>query len=387
MTLVGADRALLDERLDVPYSIAAQPPLYKPAPVPALARITNRAASPSHVEGLGRGTPLLDTFAFTGPVSGHRAATTRMKQSVDADGVVDQWFVSADLDLPDGRVHIEVSRLDRSQMRARIERSLPTMLHGHNQSPVPLAEALVLIARLFEQAAQVVDWLVPVSGLSVQRADLPRDFEQVEHLDRLLSGLARLRVPRCGHVQHRLGGGVVQTLVREIPGAWRAQMYDKHEQLRHLAMTTRDPDLSAVLHSVADTAVGQVRFEAQLRREALRRHGVSTMADLNEDTLLAIREHYFRRCRYDTPVGGAPHLDAVMTTLARTGDPNYKYWGSVLAMLKAEALGLPQPATGSASLAKYRRLAKEWNVSAADLDGLAGPAVALDFASGALRAA
>ncbi len=369
---------------DVPTMI----PYEEPAGKAALDHLTNRQANASPCEDRSPGATLIDTLTFTGPISGHRAASTRRRQDVDANGVVEEWFVSADVELPDGRLRIEVCRGDRAKMRARVERSLPTMAFGHNRVAVSVEQAWALVIRLYEQADEFVDWQVPPSDLSVQRLDLARDFRRIEHLDRLLTGLARLRVTRSGapHLYFREGG--VQTLARGVAGTWVAQLYDKHAQLRHLAVTTRhDPTRAALLHEVADAAYGQVRFEAQLRRPALRRHGVMLMTDLTEHGLLNLREKYFRRARYDTPVGGAPHLDAVMTHLARTGDPNYRYWGAVVAMMKAEALGLRQPASSSASLAKYRALAKEWNISAADMDHVAGPAVMLDYTSGTLRAA
>ncbi len=111
------------------------------------------------------------------------------------------------------------------------------------------------------------------------------------------------------------------------------------------------------------------------------------MADLRNDILLSLREDYFLRARFDTPVGGASRLEKVQTSLALSGDPEYKYIGPVVGMLRAEALGLPQPMPSPASLAKYRRLAQAWGLSAADVLTEAGPAVALDFETGTLRAA
>ncbi len=111
------------------------------------------------------------------------------------------------------------------------------------------------------------------------------------------------------------------------------------------------------------------------------------MADLNDEILLSLREEYFHRARFDTAVGGASKLDQVQTDLALAGDPTYKFFGQVLAMLRAEALGLPYPIPSPGPLADYRRLAKAWGLTAADVLTEAGPAVALDFDSGTLRAA
>jgi len=350
---------------------------------------TNRYRNPSlYEERESPETPLIDTIRLTGPVLGHTIRQWQIRISVDDNGEMEDHFTSARESMGDSMLRVRVAH--NGVMEAVIERSLPTMKYGHNIDAVGLVTAARLVKDLYDRASAWVEWAVDFDGLRVGRLDLARDFDGVDHLDPLLRGLAQIHVPRTKNSSvysdnERQGGAL--TLTRSVQGRWRASLYDKHAQVTHLARHQSEPSKSARLRDLADEIQGRVRFEVQLRSQALRDHGVHTMTDLNEPKLLDLREKYFQRAQFGTPVGGAPHVDAVMHRLATSGDPNYKALGGVLLMLKAEALKLPQPTTSPATLAKYRRLARAWGLSAADMSGLAGPPVALDFERGTLKVA
>jgi hypothetical protein len=310
-----------------------------------------------------------------------------MKQSVDRNGECEQHFTSTRVST--NNFDIQVRNARNGQMEAVIEHSLPTMLYGHNIEAVDVSTAIGLVNDIYRQASDWVEWAVDVGDLRLRRLDADRDFDGVDHLDPLLGGLSRIHVPRTansGVYMDNEDNGRALTLTRGVKGRWRASLYDKHAQVIHLARQQKDPARSARLQRLAAENQGRVRFEAQLRGPALLDHGVRTMSDLSEQKLLDLREFYFNRAQFGTPVGGAPHVDWVMHRLATSHDPDYKFFGQILVMLKAEAMQLPHPNTSSATLAKYRRLAKEWGLSAADMSGLAGPPVALNFERGTLRA-
>ena len=144
---------------------------------------------------------------------------------------------------------------------------------------------------------------------------------------------------------------------------------------------------SAQLLALAYDARGCVRYELQLKRPALRSHGLVAISDMTEEILMALREQYFRRVRFDVPVTGLARVDAVMRRLASEHDPRYKDFPQVFALLKAEALGIDAPRQSSGSLSKYRDLARQFGLSAADTLSAPGPAIALDFAAGVMRTA
>ncbi|WP_270886267.1 phage/plasmid replication domain-containing protein [Pedococcus sp. 5OH_020] len=323
----------------------------------------------------------------SGPIDRHRIAEERFRRSVDRQGEVRDTFTSTQVPLIDGQLDV---RMTPTGLRAVIERSLPTLAYGHNLDPVSVRTAVRLVSDLYGQAAEFVDWGVDVHDLRITRLDLDRDFAEVAHLDRVLRGLARIHVPRTANPSiygDSKGGGSILTLTRQSPKRWRASLYDKHAQVLHLARQERDPTRCKRLDGLARTARGRVRFEVQLRSQALKEKGVRTVSDLNEASLLNVRKHYFQRAGFDNPVGGAPQVDEVMTRLATSASPDYGFFGAVLAMLKAEALGLPQPTTSPNTLRKYRALARQWGLSAADMACATGPTVVLDYESGRLRSA
>jgi hypothetical protein len=350
--------------------------------------VTNSPRNPSDYEDRVPEIPLIDTIRFSGYIHEHRVPHWQMKRTVDLNGEFADRFTTTQVATEDFNLLVRVTHDGMTE--AVIERSLPTLEFGHNIEAVDVSTAARLVHGLYDKAAEFVDWAVDVGELRVRRLDLDRDFDGIEHLDHLLRGLARLHVPRTQNASvfsdNEANGGAL-TLTRGVRGRWRVSLYDKHAQVSYLARCEPDPDRSAWLERRAAETHGRVRFEIQLRNQGLRDEGIHTMSDLKEQKLMGLREHYFHRAQFGTPVGGAPQVEAVMKQLAITHDRDYKFFGPLIGLLMAEAMNLPQPTTSSATLAKYRKLAKEWGLSAADMSGLAGPPVALDYERGTLRAA
>ena len=268
-------------------------------------------------------------------------------------------------------------------LRASVEVSVPTLLHGHNMYSSSVLETTDTIERLHREASQFVTWVEEPQGLSLSRVDVNAPIDGVDDLEHVLRALSHLRVPRTKpatlHCDPNLGGA--RTLVRGTKG-WRAMLYDKPHQMRDLAR--RHGTDSAALLALAERHRGQVRFEAQVRRDGLRHWDLATVADLDEMRLRNMLDGYFARARFDQPIAGAGRLDQVLRDLHDRQDPDYKYVGQVVGLLMAERLNLRAPTTSPTSLAKYRDLARKWGISAGDFVSFVGPTVRLDLALGRL---
>jgi len=350
---------------------------------------TNRRTSTSHSERVVvEDTPIIDTIKVCGSISDHWIPCHRFKRVIDSQGEFQDIFTSASEKLDEVVLHVR--RTPRG-LEASMERSLPVLLHGDNLHPVTVGEATALVTDLHRQASRWVKFMDGPSGLRIDRLDLDRGFNGVKHVHHLLTSLGHLNVPRTKNAQvyfdakHHDGALTLERGPRSR--TWRALLYDKHAQMLTLVEREDDPDRKAWLADAAERAKGHLRFEAQLHRNFLRPRGVRTMADLNNTTLLGLRQTCFDKARFGTPVGGAARLDELQIHLATSRDPDYKYLGPVLAMVRAEALRLPQPCPAPATLAKYRRLAQKWELSAADVPTAVGPAIVLDYETGILRAA
>jgi hypothetical protein len=310
------------------------------------------------------GVSLIDTVKVSGPIRDFDIREQLLRRSISQDGEFTDVVVFADQDLRRGG-RVTIYRTRTGELGASVEGSLPKMLHGHNLNPVSVRQARLLIAELHGEASRWVDWRGSAADLRVSRIDLDQDFTGVDDVDHLLSHLARLRVPRIGSPSfyHDAERGGAATLVREPRKAktWRACLYDKGAEMAHLVTKERDPARRGTLSGHAVQAQGRLRFEVQLRTQPLRDSGVSTVADLDQQHLLSLREKYFRRVRFDTEVHGPSRLRALATRLA-DGDPNCKYLGQVWQMLLFEAEGLPYRCSPT-TLARNRRLAEKWELS------------------------
>lgn len=350
-----------------------------------LVRSTNRATKPSISEANEPDRlAMIDTIKVAWPIKDHWLTNFRFKRTVSRDGEYADLFTFGSESLKDALLQV---RNCNQGLQASIERSVPSIIHGHNLHPATIEKAKAVVADLYDQASEYVEFACdPLDG-RVTRLDLDRGFVGVEHPEHLLTGLARLRVSRSANPRLYYNEGALTLERRTTSRTWGAVLYDKRAQMVHLADHARDSDWKNRLLETAELARGHLRFEAQLRSRTLRERGITTMNDLDEQILLSLREEIFRRARFDTPVGGADRLNELQVRLACSGDPGYKSFGQVVAMLRAEALGVTPPTTGSATLAKYRALAREWGLSAADVLTTSGPAIALDYETGALRSA
>lgn len=347
--------------------------------------LPNRGTTPSLSAlpaGLGnrRG---IDTVRLWGPIRDYVGRCSTFTRYIDDDGVVHDEFRSSNETMSTGgQLHI---RLYNGQHVAVIEHCLPRLSRGHNAEPLPLPEAKAMIEHLHTEAADHVEWTVAPEQLRISRLDLATDFHIAPgFLSPLLHGLAQAPRARAGspHLYYDRERGGAQTLtVGPDSRPWRASLYDKFAEMAARASKEKSPGPRARAKAHAQQHRGRVRFELQLFTKSLTREGIYTVDDLTAQHLREKPRHYFSRTGFDTQVGGWSKVQQVMSRLAATDDPHYKFFGPTLAMLMAEAAGHPQPTRHPATRQRYQELAGQWGLTSADVNDWQGPPLRLDFDS------
>jgi hypothetical protein len=265
---------------------------------------------------------------------------------------------------------------------AAIEVSVPRYLTGSNLYPAAWTQAVQVIERLYEESRDYVSWAVPVRALAVTRLDPAKPFRGVDNVDHLLEGLRAVRPPRSGGVQTFERERGFNSLTRQAPGRWRTILYDKHAEMLHQAASyPRGSGERRLLLARAEEAAGVLRYEARVRRPALRDRGVETLQDVAQETIEAISRYYFKRAGYDVEVGS---IDKVKATLLMASEESYKDLTKATLMLWLGAQDLPIPMCEKTQK-KLRRLSKEAGLSAADLvDRQGDRSLRLDYDEGRL---
>jgi hypothetical protein len=326
------------------------------------------------------GVPLIDTVKVEDLISEHRLPRWLSRHQVNEHGEFSDDFVIGRRTLGSG-VRLRVRRQRQGSHFAALEFSVPTVATGHNLAPANVDLTLATIKSVYEEAAEWVQWARPPEDLAVTRLDLDRDFQGVKHPDHLLSGLARVRVPRTANpsVFHDADRGGALTLTRAPKTqSWRASLYGKHAQMMHLASAEKNPQRSDWLRHLADQSRDVLRFETQLWTRALRPAGITTISDLHEENLMHLRKKHFDKAKFGTCVGGPAKWDELVLRLAEEGSNDRNYLGPVWQMLYEESLGL-KPKISDTTRAKYRAFAKDWEISAADFRSSVGTDIGLDF--------
>lgn len=347
---------------------------------------TNRSTSTPDIEfrALRRDVPVVvDTIGVHGPVSDHRLPRQRHEDVIDLrTGEVAQRNLSAyGVEVaPD--VHLKVD-YRREVPHASFEMSVPTVLSGVNIHGASLQDTRRAVKDCYDQARAAVTWVVPWEHLSVSRLDIDRDFQDVHDIPAVLDALQGVPCHRANLNQRfadpKTGG--TQTLVRGSKGRWKATLYDKQAQVRHLATRARTPYERQFLRREAIAARGRLRFEVSVRTDALHQRGIREVSDLSNETNLADMAHnYFTRAGYGQEVGGMTKLDQVLRIMACDG-LNYKNADRMLGILLLDALHLPQSASEN-TVDKHLKIARSYGLSPADLTTFDRSTVLLDYASG-----
>ncbi len=267
----------------------------------------------------------VDTVAVQGPTT--EALLLTLREQV-LDRAVD-WETGAFVDtlklstmmIPVGHANARLHGFRQGGVAwLRVEVSLPTMLNGHNRNPLGLdvfpdaVEASLIL--LGEQLPDVPD----VDRVTVQRLDLPRDFYDVQSTHTVLSALHRRHILQARVNEPRyLSDGTMQSLHRGSRSSYLVRGYDKGRELAQHAR--RDRARRPLLEAWADSSLGQLRFEPQLRTPLLRRKGITTVFDAPATALEALSHEQFIKARWAEPYGGRGRVQSALHALRPTLTP------------------------------------------------------------------
>ncbi len=211
--------------------------------------------------------------------------------------------------------------------------SVATWHRGDNTSPGTPVEAGEAVAQFYEYAKTLVEWRVPAwQWLDVRRCDVARDFNGVTNALALIDALSRVTpIKARTHLWRDRRCTGAETLYREASD-WKARLYSREA-------------LAAKPNGAARVAPdgGRVRFEVELRREHLRRYGVSTAGDLERLDLEQVAAYYWERCKFGESVPmdvaderSADRLAAIKSLPGR----ELNRIGTALGALRLEDLGV-----------------------------------------------
>lgn len=140
------------------------------------------------------------------------------------------------------------------------------------------------------------------------------------------------------------------------------------------AARTRDDDTAELLRAVAADCSGRQRWELQLRRAVLLDERVASV-QLDEEKMFTMSQGYFQRTRFGDVIGGTQRLFHALDQLTPAQERGVMY------VLVADLLGR-RPRYSHNPADDYRLLARQLNVSAADLLADGSEPRRLDFESG-----
>lgn len=235
-----------------------------------------------------------DTFAVSGPT--HRSNMFELdrvwhQQGIDYDtgelrtsrpGGHTQLVVGM------GSVSVRIFNADDQLGTVmRLETSGPRMVTGHNWDALAIDQIEAVVDELLVGVGKHFVKVPTVEQVCVRRLDLTRDFLNVRNPAATLAAIAGHHVPHATvSVNYLRQDGALQTLSRGTRDYWLSRGYDK--VVEQAGRSCPPVDRSS-----------QLRFELQLRRKGLRRHGLTTTHDLMTADLRGLTRSYFERCNYD----------------------------------------------------------------------------------------
>ena len=255
------------------------------------------------------------------------------------------------------------------------------------------AQRLVLAALSMVGGELVAMPACSVSEFSVTRADIARDFLEVERPGELIRGLASVHRPyaRLNMVHADSSRNRAQTLMVGSKTSFVVRLYDKFTE------------------SEGAAPAGTLRWELEGKRALLQRSGIRVLGDLTDERMGAVaRERWEWSGMGLEVVCGVPALLDRLSVGRPCSPPNgaqrygVRKWDRTADSLRARAVLSPaqrrgfigwlaekacgvESDIGSETLAKYRRVEREYGIVAADLfSGEAGLQVVgrLDFETG-----
>jgi hypothetical protein len=261
-----------------------------------------------------------------------------------------------------------------------MEFSPSAYLRGHNLWPATVAETTRVLTELYSRCEDYVVWTVGVDDIEVTRLDIVRQFHGVSDISTILDAVSVTTGSRLSiNSQHRNPSTArSETVMRGVKNRWTAKLYDKQAQMLDLAKSAAPERRTGVAEAAAE-AQGVVRYEAQLRRPALKDMNITTMAHVHrkEGTLQDKARDLFDRCQFGTEAGGQDKVRAALRRM-RSNAADYKRADKVIGMLWQEAHGEPLSCKADAQ-AENRRVARRYGLTAADMLTPTGNAVRLHY--------
>jgi hypothetical protein len=294
----------------------------------------------------------------------------------DATGVLTEQQRGGNTALRVGATYVQVYADVRTEVpEVSLTFSAPAILDGHNRDPLPLWLLPDVAEAVWMAVSRELTGMPSYNDLRLTRLDLARDFVDVDSIPRTLWTVSRLPVQRARIDNLARGAnGSWQSLTRGTKGRWRVVSYDKREELLEKAARTRDEETAELLRAGAADCSGRQRWELQMRRAFLRDERV-TSVHLDEGEMFAMSQRYFERTRFGDVIGGTQRLFNALDQLTPAQERGVMY------VLVADLLGR-RPRYSHNPADDYRLLARQLNVSAADLLPDGSEPRRLDFVTG-----
>lgn len=230
-------------------------------------------------------------------------------------------------------------------------------------------------AMMYEQLLTMVDPACDLAMARVKRIDLARDFREVVAPEVYPRGLLNLRRPyaKRSFMYADPAKGNAETLFVGS-GAGGVRLYDQH-----------------AAYAEKGAPEGSLRFEAEFRRDWLRRRGMECIADVGPGGLSLAAWDRWEWSQLGTQVTGVANVVDAVNALVRdgvlvtpSGKPSWSKAHRLLGMMVAEGLGVAMPAGSNRSAAEYGKLKRRLGVvpSAALFAADQTARGRLDFATG-----
>ena len=318
----------------------------------------------------------IDTIGVGGPLKGLPDFTRFQHTNLaDYDLSGRQYITGAWTQMQDVRFGVRSTSSD-GRPHGHWEASIPTLIRGQNLQPASLGEAIDSLNGQFDLASQFVDWDIDFGGLAISRLDTTRDFLGIGNIPHVLAALSRLPIPKSAQ-RHSWGTSAgLNGLVVQVPGRWRAQLYDKQIELM-----ARRPKVSPAL---IDAAFGVLRFEVRTWRAVNRTKPYATTGGLSPMVVENHNRPYFDKCGFGQEVGGPNKIERVIAESVEASNCD-----EVARMLGLEiflALSGTEPYAEMTNR-KYRKMARAADLSPADLVAPTDSSIRLSHSEGTLSTA
>lgn len=257
-----------------------------------------------------------------------------------------------------------------------MEFSIPRMKRDENIFGSTLDEVAEVLSWAYMEAQEYLTWEQELADLWFTRIDVVNDIK-VGDVGAVLRKVAALGVHNVRQdLISRPRRNGVESLRIWSSRRWTVECYDKGAEVLASARSTSDRHRQRVLNLHYPSAVGVMRTEVQLRKEALGDGGVRMVRDLDESKFYALGKKYRDRVGLSKPLVGNADLGLRLEEF-RTG-PDKRNFDPVIGYLVGRAYGW-SPTCDKATRRHREELALKYGLSPAMFDAEHGQSVRLDY--------